>query len=116
VGAAIEQRADFSLRVPQQDDRAQPQPHGDVVVVLRDLALVPEIDPYRAEDIGHLGLEDRRVGIDQPVDAIFLDEFVPVVKIGRAFDPRRVELLQHWFSPSRLRATVPAPSLVSAIA
>ncbi len=62
-----------------------------------------EIDPDRAEDIGHLGLEDCGVGVDQAVDAILLDEFVPVIEIGRALDPGSGELLQHGFSPSRLR-------------
>jgi hypothetical protein len=70
-------------------------------VVLGDLALVAEIDPYGAEDVGHLGLEDCRIGVDQPVNAILLHQFVPVVEVGGAFDPARrsVELLQHGVCP-----------------
>ena len=83
MGAAVEQRADFSLRVPQQDDRAQAKPRGDVIIVIRNLALVSEIDPHRAEDVHHLGLEDRGIGVDQPVDAVLLHEVVPIVEIVR---------------------------------
>ena len=80
------------LRIAQQDDRPQAEPHGDVIVVLGDLALVAEIDPDRAEDVGHLGLEDRRIGVDQPMDAILLHELVPVVEVGGAFDPAAMPL------------------------
>src|SRR6202035_5030850 len=98
VGAAVEQRANLSARIPQQDDRAQAQPHRDVVVVLRDLALVPEIDPDRAEDVGHLGLEDRGIGVDQAVDAVLPDKLVPVVEVAR--DARWFEPVQHGVIPS----------------
>ena len=102
VGAAVEQRADFALRVAQQDDRAQAEPRGDEVVVLGDLALVAEIDPDRAEDVGHLGREDRRVGVDQAMDAVLLDQLVPVVEIGRARDRagRSRQFFQHAPVPS----------------
>ena len=100
MGAAVEQRADLAVRVAQQDDRAQAQPRRDVVVVVRDLALVAEIDPDRAEDVGHLGLEDRRIGVDQPMDAILLHQLVPVVEVGGAFDPARrsVRVFPAWRS------------------
>jgi len=64
VRAAVEQRAQLAVQVPQHDDRAQPQPRGDEIVVLGDLALVREIDPHRAEDVRHLRLEDRWIGVD----------------------------------------------------
>src|ERR1700730_2608120 len=98
VRAAIEQRADLAVRVPQQDERPQAQPHSDVVVVRRDLALVTEIDPDRAEDVRHLRGEDGRIGVNYPMDAILLHEFVPVVEVG-ALDSRCVELLQHGLRP-----------------
>ncbi len=84
VGTAIEQSTDLAVRVPQQNERPHPQPHGDVVVVGRNLALVAEIDPNRAEDVGHLQTKDGRVGVDQAVDAILLDELIPVVEVGAA--------------------------------
>ena len=47
---------------------------------VRDLAFVREIDPGAAEDMRHLRVEDRRVGVDQPMHAVFLHQLVPVVK------------------------------------
>ena len=38
-----------------------------------------QIDPHRAEHMRQLALEDLRVGIDQPVHAIRLHQFIPVV-------------------------------------
>ncbi len=96
VGAAVEQRPDLAVAVAQEDDRAQPETHGDVVVVLGDLALVAKIDPDRAEDVGHLRLEDRRVGVDQAMDAIVLHQLVPVVEV-RALDPGAAEFVQHGY-------------------
>ena len=81
MGAAVEQRADRALRIAQQDDRPQAESRGDEIVVLGDLAFMPEIDPDRAEDLRHLGLEDRRIGIDQPMDTVLLDELVEIVAI-----------------------------------
>src|SRR5262249_18439027 len=74
---------------------------GDVIVVLRDLTFVAEINPYRAEDMRHLGSEDRRVGVDQPVNAVFLNEFVPVIEVGRfgGSDRWGVELFKHVHVP-----------------
>ena len=107
MGAAVEQRADFAVGVAQQDDRAQAQPRGDVVVVVRDLALVPDIDPDRAEDVGHLGLEDRRIGVDQAMDAILLDQLVPVVEVGASRSGTR-DLVPAWhaFLAPRSRARI----------
>src|SRR4029453_15448183 len=44
VGAAVEQGTDLAVRVPQQNERPQPQPPGDVVVVGRNLALVAKVN------------------------------------------------------------------------
>jgi hypothetical protein len=42
--------------------------------------------------------EYRWVGVDQPMDPVLLDQFVPVVEVGRA-SPKRLE---HWaFSRKR---------------
>ena len=67
-----------------------------------------EIDPHRAEDVGHLGLEDRRVGIDQPMDAILLHQLVPVVQVGRALDPGRLDGLSFSNMASVLHGRRPA--------
>src|SRR5260370_17073875 len=96
--ATIEQRTDPAKRVAQQNDRPQPEPDSDVVVIRRDLTLVAEIDPHCAEDVRHLQIEDGGVGVDQPMDAVLLDELVPVVEVG-AVDPASVELLQHASPP-----------------
>jgi len=101
MAAAVKQRAELAIPIPQHDDRAQAQPRGDEIVVPGDLALVREIDPHRAEDVGHLGLEDRGIGIDQAVDAVLLDQLVPIVEIGggRRADRPRLELFQHGLGP-----------------
>ncbi len=55
-----------------------------------------EIDPDRAEDVGQLRLEDRRIGVDQPMDAVLLDQSVPIVEIGRrGADRRRCKFFEH---------------------
>ena len=45
-----------------------------------------EISPGAAKDVYHLGLENRRVGVDQAVRLILLHQIVPVVE-RRAADP-----------------------------
>src|SRR5207248_9577626 len=70
VGAAVEQRANFPVRVAQQNNRAQAKPRRYEIVVVRYLAVVAEIDPHRAEDVAHLRGEDRWTGLDQPMVAI----------------------------------------------
>ena len=74
VRAAVEERAQPAIRIAQHDDRAQAELRGDVVVVARDLALVREVDPHRAEDVRHLQVEDHRIGIDRPMHAVFVDQ------------------------------------------
>src|SRR5262249_45732229 len=62
----------------------------------------------------HLRGEDGGIGVDQPMDAILLNEFVPVVEIG-ALDARYVELLQHGVAPPRVYRRNPAAVRMSAI-
>jgi hypothetical protein len=45
------------------------------------------------------------------MDAVLLDELVPVVEVGRAFDPRCGELLKHGFNPWRPSAWLSARGL-----
>ena len=84
MGAAIVERADFSGAVAQDNERAQAHAPGDEVVVVRNFAFVRQIGPGAAEDVGHLGLEDRRIGVDQPMRAVLLHQMVPVVQRGAA--------------------------------
>ena len=78
----------------EQDDGPQPEPYGDVVVVRGDLTLVPEIDPDCTEDVRHLQVEDGGIGVDQPMDAVLLDELVPIIALD-AVDRGCIKLFQH---------------------
>ena len=79
VGAAIVERADRAPAVAQHDQRPQAHPDGDEGIVLRDLALVGEIDPGAAEDARHLLLKDGGIGVEQAVHAVLLHQVVQVV-------------------------------------
>src|SRR4029077_5425525 len=50
---------------------------------------VGQIGPGAAENVGHLGFEDRRVGVDQAMGAVVLDQIIPVVQRGAAEAGRR---------------------------
>ena len=95
MGAAVVQRADFSVAVAHDNERAQAHAPGDEVVVVRDFAFVREIGPGAAEDVGHLGFENGGIGIDQAMGAVLLDEIIPIVQRGAA-EPgrRRTDFLQ----------------------
>ena len=84
MGAAVVQRADLALAVAHDDQRAQAHAPGDEVVVVGDLALVRQVGPGAAEDVGHLGLEHGGIGVDQPMRAVLLHEVVPIVQRGAA--------------------------------
>ena len=56
---------------------------------LRDLALVGNIGPRAAEDVGHLGFEDVGIDVDQPMRTLFVDQIVPVVERDRRKPARR---------------------------
>ena len=79
VRATVEQGAQRARAVSQQDHRPQAQPGGDEIVVLRHLALVPEVDPDGAAHLGHFLVKHRRVGVEDPVRAVGLHQRVPVV-------------------------------------
>ncbi len=95
MGAAVIERADFPLGVAHDDQRTQSQAPGDKIVDVGDFAFVREIGPRAAEDLRHLGFEDRRIGVDQPVRAILLDQILPVVERGATeAGRRRADFLQ----------------------
>ena len=58
--AAIVERANVPSLVTRDDQRAQAELAGDEIVGVRNLALMRQIDPGAAEDMRHLGVEDRR--------------------------------------------------------
>src|ERR1700730_8572615 len=97
VSATVEQGADLAVRVTPQDDRPQTEPDRDEIIIVWDLALVPDIDPHGAKDVSHLQVEYGGVSIDQAMDAILLDELVPVVPLGPAVVAGRchVQSFQH---------------------
>ena len=39
-----------------------------------------EIDPGTSKDMVHFGIEDCGIGIDQAVNAIFVNKLIPVIK------------------------------------
>jgi len=78
VGAAVEQQVDLAVLVAAHDDRLRADRLHDVVVRLGDLADVPDEDPGRVPDAVQLGLVDGRVRIEGAVDAVVLDQGIPV--------------------------------------
>ena len=90
------------LRVAQHDDRAQAELGGDEIVVVRDLAFMRQIDPGRAEDMRHLGGEDRRIGVDR-ADARGLP-----APVRRNRKPGR--MTAGWSEPRFFQASARAPA------
>src|SRR5205823_12341338 len=74
VRAAVEEGAQLAAGIAQHDERTQAELRGEVIVRLRNLALVREVAPDAAEDVRHLEAEEHRIGIDRPMDAIFVDQ------------------------------------------
>jgi hypothetical protein len=50
----------------------------EVVARRLDLRFVPAVDPGALEDLLHLGVEDRGVGVDTAVDAVGFDQGLQV--------------------------------------
>ena len=49
-----------------------------------------KIDPSAAEDVPHLGVEDRGICVQRLVHAVFLNQVVPIVRAGTEFNLRHV--------------------------
>src|ERR1700723_3349694 len=62
---AIEQEVDPALLVPRHDDGLRTDRFGDVIVGIRHLALMADIDPGAIPDILQFGLEDRGVVVER---------------------------------------------------
>ena len=110
MGAAVVERADRAVHIAHDDQRTQAEPAGDEIVVVRNLALVRDVGPGAAEDVGHLRFENRRICVDQAMHAVLLHQLVPVIQ-RRTADAagRRADLFEdrHGAVPS-LSAVVPA--------
>ncbi len=83
MSAAIVERADHTIGVTGDDERAQAELGGDEIVDIGNVTFMGEIDPGTAEYVRHLGVKDSRVGINEPVNAVLLREVIPVI-------PRRI--------------------------
>ncbi|SPE59226.1 hypothetical protein ECMM28_4430 [Escherichia coli] len=62
VRAGIDDRVELARFVARDDDRLTADAGREIVVVLRYLALVGEIDPVPLEDVLHLEVEQGRSG------------------------------------------------------
>ena len=76
--AAIHHHVDRAVLVARHDRGLTAEAHGLVVTDLRHFALVTEEDPATLEDPFHLEREDLRLGVDLPMDAMLLHQFVEV--------------------------------------
>ena len=70
--AAVVEHAHRAVGMAHHDHRLAADLHRPVVADIRHLALVPDIGPHLVEDVLHLELENRRIGIDAAVNAIGL--------------------------------------------
>ena len=78
MAAAVVERTNNPVAVARHDQRTQAELGGDVIIDIGNLAFVGEIDPGAAKDVAHLGVEDRRVGIEPLMNAIFLNQVVEI--------------------------------------
>ena len=74
MAAAVEEQVNVPLPVAGHDHGLRADRLEHVVVGLRDLARVPDVDPRPVPDALELQDEHRRVGVQRPVDAIRPDE------------------------------------------
>ena len=73
VAAGIDEGVQLALAVAGDEDGLAAHRGGEVAVVVRNLALMGEIDPIALEDVAHLELEQFRIGEDiprEPEDAL----------------------------------------------
>ena len=60
---SVEQQVDLPLLVSRHDDGLRADRFGHVVIGVRNLALMPDIDPGAIPDALQLGLEDRGIAV-----------------------------------------------------
>lgn len=70
--------------------RAQAHPKGPEAAAIGNLALVQQVDPGAAEDVGHLRLEHRRVDVRRTMHAIVVgDQMCVAVPYADLIPPER---------------------------
>lgn len=60
MSAAIVERADHTIGVTGDDERAQAELGGDEIVDIGNVTFMGEIDPGTAEYVRHLGVKDSK--------------------------------------------------------
>ncbi len=103
VAAGVDQRVQLAVLIPGDHDGLTAHVDGQVVVVVRQLALMGQVDPVALEDVLHLQLEDLRVRERVPPVAIH----TPLgVVHQRAVDllPDLVQRDRHLCGPPMTRA------------
>jgi hypothetical protein len=102
VAAGVDQRIQIAIAVAGEHDRLAAHVHRQVVAVVRQLALVGQIDPVALEDVSHLELEDVGVGERVPptsVDALRRVDVQGGADLSREFVDGAAEA-RHIRSPS----------------
>src|SRR5258706_9205676 len=84
VRAAVDERADPAVILPDHHDRLASHSGGEVVTGAAHLALMPEHQPGAAEDALELQLEDRRIRIYGAVHAVGLHQHCELFVGGHA--------------------------------
>ncbi len=79
VAAGIDEGVQLAAPAARNEDGLPAHIGSEVIVVVRDLALVRQVDPVALEDVLHLKLEHLGIGEDVAADAV---------------DPRRGVILQ----------------------
>ena len=76
--AAVVERPKRTVATARNDERPEPELSGHVIIHIWDLAFVRQVDPSPAENMSHLGGKYCGIGVDGAVNAMFLDQTVPV--------------------------------------
>src|SRR5262249_43297794 len=83
MGALVREQLNGGGRVANEQQRLAPDPRRQKISGIFDLALVPDIDPCRAENSLELQLEDVRVGVDASVHPARPDQGADIVAGNR---------------------------------
>src|SRR5262249_31316145 len=79
MATSIIERANLAGIIANHNKRPQSKPCGYEIIGIRNLAFVREIDPSPAEDVCHLGVKDRLIGINKPVNSILLHQLIEII-------------------------------------
>jgi hypothetical protein len=92
MGALIVQQLDFPVGVAHQQQRLAAYPGSKKVAGRFDLALVPDIDPCRAEDPVELEAKDVFIAIDASVHSPGLNQRSNLLAGDRSHHPEFLAL------------------------